>query len=67
MNARTFETTTTTLVWELDLPTNWVEVEKTLAAIRQFVRDSCTDDSVIVTSGGDTLRFSLVIESYDTH
>ncbi len=54
--------TTTTRVITLDLPTNWVELQKAITAMRHDLegRDLC-DDSVTVDADDSTIRFTAVI------
>ena len=59
-NTRT-EVTTKRIV-ALDLPTNWVEVEKCLIELRTYMVDhaiSVWDDSVTVEADEEELRFIL--------
>jgi len=54
--------TTTTHVWSLDLPTNWVEVTKAFADIRQHLKANGVkeyDDTVTVRSDGEFLYMAV--------
>lgn len=52
------------LVYTLSLPTNWVEVQKVISAVRQHlvgVGVGESDDVVTVEGTGDELRFVAVL------
>lgn len=55
---------TTKRIVALDLPSNWVEVEKCLVSLRHYLKDHNVtewDDSVTVEADEDELRFVLVV------